>query len=535
VPVAALAGRLLAVGGIFTLTVLLELVGRAPYSEQALTALYAVVLGGFFATLAQGLLAAYGQERSSAMLELASDVFLITALIYCTGGARSVFGFLYLVWIVYTALRIGSRGAAVSPLLATGGYALATLGVSAGWIPPLDPGDPVPTRDALSALGTHSVAFALVSLLAHRLTRQIVRGQAELRELGEIYRRIFENVSTGILTVDRAGRITSFNAEAERITGYGPDVISSPIERLLPGISRVIPISDAEPPEAGAAELAGRLSRLQFDFTNREGASLHLGLSHSLLRDSLGQVDGGVLIFQDLTHVTRIEDELHRSERLAAVGQLAAGLAHEIRNPLASLSGSIELLAAELPSKDPSARRLAAIVGRETERLNRLVSDFLRYARPGPARRETLWLRELLEELEELVAQREACGVGLELDVPADLAVCGDPDQLRQVLWNLVLNALQAEPQGPVRVCVGLVAGEPGGVEISVEDNGAGIPPDQLGRIFEPFFTTKARGTGLGLATVHRVAEAHGGSASVRSEVGKGTRVCVRLPRALPE
>jgi two-component system sensor histidine kinase PilS (NtrC family) len=163
------------------------------------------------------------------------------------------------------------------------------------------------------------------------------------------------------------------------------------------------------------------------------------------------------------------------------------------------------------------------------------VSDFLCYARPGPARRETLWLRELLEELEELVAQREACGVGLELDVPADLAVCGDPDQLRQVLWNLVLNALQAEPQGPVRVCVGLVAGEPGGVEISVEDNGAGIPPDQLGRIFEPFFTTKARGTGLGLATVHRVAEAHGGSASVRSEVGKGTRVCVRLPRALPE
>jgi two-component system sensor histidine kinase PilS (NtrC family) len=531
VPVGALAGRLVAVGGIFALFVLLEILGRAPYSERALTGLYAVVVAGFLATLVQALLVAYGRGRGSVVLEIAIDGLLITALVYCTGGARSLFGFLYLAWIVYAALRLGTRGAAISPLLAASSYALVTVGVSRGWLPALDPDDVATLQEAYSAVGTHAVAFALVSVLAHRLTHEVVRGRARLHELGQIHRRIFDNVSTGILTVDPRGRITSFNNEADRITGYASrEVIGEPIETLLPGISAIVPLADEGADVDALEEPRSALARVQFGFTNRSGERLDLGLSHSLLRDSGGRIDGSVLIFQDLTHVTKMEEQLRRSERLAAVGQLAAGLAHEIRNPLASLSGSIELLARELPELDENPLRLIRIVGRETARLNRLVSDFLVYARPRPARRETLRAAEMLGELIQLLGQGEHADARFELDVPDEVTLAGDPDQLRQAFLNLMLNAAQAGGDALVRVRAEASPADGPGVEIAIEDRGVGIPPGDLERIFEPFFTTRPKGTGLGLATVHRVIEAHGGSIEATSEVGKGTQIRVWLP-----
>jgi two-component system sensor histidine kinase PilS (NtrC family) len=499
VPVGALAGRLVAVGGIFALFVLLEILGRAPYSERALTGLYAVVVAGFLATLVQALLVAYGRGRGSVVLEIAIDGLLITALVYCTGGARSLFGFLYLAWIVYAALRLGTRGAAISPLLAASSYALVTVGVSRGWLPALDPDDVATLQEAYSAVGTHAVAFALVS--------------------------------TGILTVDPRGRITSFNNEADRITGYASrEVIGEPIETLLPGISAIVPLADEGADVDALEEPRSALARVQFGFTNRSGERLDLGLSHSLLRDSGGRIDGSVLIFQDLTHVTKMEEQLRRSERLAAVGQLAAGLAHEIRNPLASLSGSIELLARELPELDENPLRLIRIVGRETARLNRLVSDFLVYARPRPARRETLRAAEMLGELIQLLGQGEHADARFELDVPDEVTLAGDPDQLRQAFLNLMLNAAQAGGDSLVRVRAEASPADGPGVEIAIEDRGVGIPPGDLERIFEPFFTTRPKGTGLGLATVHRVIEAHGGSIEATSEVGKGTQIRVWLP-----
>ena len=535
VPVGVLAARLVAVGGIFALSVLLEIFGRSPYSERVLTALYAVVLAGFLAALAQGLLAAYGRGRGSVKLELASDLVLITALVYCTGGTGSLFGFLYLAWIVYAALRLGTRGAAISPVLAAAGYAIVTLGVSRAWVPALDPADVATVREAYSALGTHAVAFALVSILAHRLSREIVRGRAELHELGEIHRRIFDNVSTGILTVDSRGQITSFNREAERITGYAnPEVLGEPIEHLLPGICARVPLLDPDSAVASAEEVRAGLSRMEFSFTDRTGESLHLGLSHSPLRDSEGSIDGSVLIFQDLTDVTRMQEQLHRSERLAAIGQLAAGLAHEIRNPLASLSGSIELLARDLPELGEDPRRLIRIVGRETARLNRLVSEFLGYARPGPARQEPIQLAELFDELLQLLTRSEQANVRFEVEVPEALTIDGDPDQLRQAFWNLMLNAAQAGGDSVVRVRLEPPAPDEAGLAILFEDRGVGIPPEQLDRVFEPFFTTKPKGTGLGLATVHRIVEAHGGAIEVSSEVDKGTRVRVWLPESAP-
>jgi len=226
--------------------------------------------------------------------------------------------------------------------------------------------------------------------------------------------------------------------------------------------------------------------------------------------------------------LVEMEEQLRKSERLGAIGQLAAGLAHEIRNPLASLSGAVELLAADLPATDSHSQTLSQIVQRETARLNRLVTDFLTYARPGPGRSEPVALRGLLSEIAELVARDGALGIEVEVDVASELFALGNADQLRQVFWNLVLNAAQSEPRDRLVHVSG--ARSAAGVEISIEDSGCGMAPESLDRLFEPFYTTKPKGTGLGLATVHRVVEAHGGDIAVTSELGHGTTVRVSLP-----
>jgi len=515
----AFATRLSALAAILALCVLTQLRGGGAYSARELSALYALVLSGFLLALAYGALAAWSQLRRLHLFELVGDALLVSGFVYSSGGARSIFGFLFLIWIVYAALTLGSRGAVLACVGAIVAYTTVVWGPVAGWVPPFNPGA-VPNRhEALAAVTGHGLAFLAVALLSRRLAVEVQAGRRELHELGEIHRRIVDNVSSGLLTVGRSGEITSFNREAERITGSSAaEVIGAPLAQLFPAL--------------GPVDAAGRQERMQVRFQRTDGRTLHLGMSLSALRDPSEGIDGAIVIFQDLTRVVEMEEELRRSERLGAVGQLAAGLAHEIRNPLASLSGAIELLAADLPDGDQNSQTLSQIVKLETSRLNRLVSDFLTYARPGPGRWEPVPLRALFEELRALVQKDETCGVDVHVDVPAELRALGNPDQLRQVFWNLVLNAAQSEPaDGVVRV---RASADPllGEIAISVEDRGCGIPPDSLERIFEPFFTTKPKGTGLGLATVHRVVEAHDGRIAVASERGKGTTVRVFLRSA---
>jgi two-component system sensor histidine kinase PilS (NtrC family) len=437
--------------------------------------------------------------------------------VYSSGGAGSIFGFLFLVWIVYAALTLGARGAVLACVCAVVAYSTVVWGPVAGWLPPFDPSEVVNRHEAGVSVVGHSVAFLAVALLARRLAVEVQAGRRELQELGEIHRRIVDNVSSGLLTVSRSGVISSFNREAERITGWtAAEVLGGRLEELFP--------------ELGTVVAASRQERMQVGFQSRDGRKLHLGMSVSVLRDPEGAADGAIVIFQDLTRVVEMEEELRRSERLGAIGQLAAGLAHEIRNPLASLSGAIELLTLDLPSGDRNSQTLSQIVRRETTRLNRLVTDFLTYARPGPGRFEPVALKPLFEELRELVQRDASAGIALELDVPSELRALGNSDQLRQVFWNLVLNAAQSEPvDGIVRV---RARAELELLEICVQDRGCGFAPDALERIYEPFFTTKPKGTGLGLATVQRVVEAHGGRIAVASDAGKGTTVHVFLPSA---
>jgi two-component system sensor histidine kinase PilS (NtrC family) len=258
------------------------------------------------------------------------------------------------------------------------------------------------------------------------------------------------------------------------------------------------------------------------------GPELVVGVTVSPLRDARDHVIGSVVNFQDLTELRRLEQHIRRSERLATVGQLAAGIAHEIRNPLAAISGSIELLrAAPLASDDD--RTLMAIVHREIQRLNAMIGDLLAYANPRPSQPIELDVAVLVDEVVRVARGDQAfANVELVATVAGPLRCRADPAKLRQVLWNLVGNAAHA---GSKRVAVDARLGDDGAVAIAVADDGAGIPAEQIPRIFDPFFTTKATGTGLGLATSHAVIAEHGGRIDVDSTVGRGTTMTVRLPR----
>lgn len=516
--VVAFAARLICMGLLLLSAILFELGGVTLYNEAQLDALYAVVLAGFLVSL--GFAAARlggGETRWLTIGEIGTDGLLISALVYCTGGTGSLFGFLFVPWIVASATRIGARASVGAAGGATLAYGVVGLGGALGVLPTFADIPSPPTNEATTSFGLHVAAFLSVALLARRLEGQVEQGRTKLLELGILHQRIVDNVSSGLLTTNRRGEVNSFNRSAEEITGFSADEMLG------------FPLSEVLPVFAEASDTS--VTREEHPLIRRDGSRLYLGFSRSVMRDPGNQPDGEIVIFRDLSQIREMEALLRRSERLSAVGQLATGMAHEIRNPLASLSGAIELLRRDLRTPDSTTRRLFRIVERETARLNRLVVDFLSYAGNRKAKRDLVDLKELLEEMRELYIAGRESDSQLQLEVQDPLIVLGDSDQLRQVFWNLILNAAQAEPVDD-RVVVRARPSRSGDeVVVEVRDRGAGIPPELLERSLEPFFTTKPKGTGLGLATVHRVVEDHNGSMEIDSQVGHGTSVRIRLHR----
>lgn len=536
--------------GVFVLALAVVGVGREG-AAGAERGLYGTLAAAFGATLVYASVFPLVRRLGRfGLLQLATDVAVVTSLVCWSGGAHSFFGFLYLPITLWGAMLFDRRGAYAAAVLSSGGYALA-LAAAERWgvreVFGTSSGAP------LSALWVvHTSALLLVALLSSALVRELrVTGAAleesatDLDRLRRLHERTVDSLTSGLLTTDREGRVTSFNPEAERITGCSEaQVLGAELESVLPGVSPLV---------MGGEDLReGR--RVRTSYHKSDGAERHVGLAGSVLRDPGGGADGYVVIFQDVTDVVEMEHDLRRSERLAVAGRLAADMAHEIRNPLAAISGSIEMLRDGLgeSADDAERHRLMGIVLREVERLDRLIADFLAYARPAPPQPSPLALRPAVEELLAMfTASPAGAGVETRIQVPRELGVHADPRQLRQLLWNLVLNAAQAMPGGgrleiaarrvPEAPSQGGSAAdrngngaekESGEVEISVSDTGVGIPPEALERIFDPFFTTKRNGSGLGLATVHRVVDGHGGTLRAESRMGEGTCFRIRLPAA---
>jgi len=509
---------------------------------------YGTVSFAFLATAAYGLmLPRVRHHRRFAVCNIAADIAIVTALVYLSGGRDSPFTFLYVLVAVYAAVlldRFGALATAAAGSLAYGAVLLASPSESTPAEPPIV---------GLVVWGVHAAAVvlgaALASFLSAELRRtdaELARRNSELLRLRGLYQRTFESLMSGLLTCDLEGRVTSFNPEAAHITGVAAgEAVGSEAEALLPGLHAEV-IGDSE-------DGPGTGSRTRMRFRNAKGEEIHLGIAAYILKDESGEPSGHVVIFQDVTNVVEMEAELRRTERMAAVGQLSASLAHEVRNPLAAISGSIQMLQDRLPDFDGSREpaKLMDIALREIDRLDRLIAEFLGYARPGPLNLRAVDLAEAFHDVREMFDAGGSETVEVRTDLEPGLRVRADPDQLRQVLWNLVINAAQAMPEGGVlalsaRRTPGEASQERsagsrregegeskvGPVEIVVADGGVGIAADDLTRIFDPFYTTKREGSGLGLATVHRIIANHGGSVRVESKLGVGTTIRVRMPGA---
>jgi two-component system sensor histidine kinase PilS (NtrC family) len=475
-----------------------------------------------------------------ANLQFAGDLVITTVLVHITGGAQSGYTFFYLMTIVGAALIQYRRGA----IWAVSASLVLYVGVSLlGWgeILPVPVGQrmvpwELPAAALIRQLALNGAAFVAVAFLAAKLGQQLDSAGASLEsqqvrsaDLAAQSADVIRCLSSGLVTIDAEGVVTAFNEAAAEITGFqARAAMGRPVEAIAPEIADLV---------VRAAGKAG-LRREVIVVRHRSGDRV-LGVSVSPLTNHRDQPVGHIVNFSDLTELRRMEAQVQRAERLAAVGQMAAGVAHEIRNPLASISGSIELLRMT-PTIDPESDALMNIVLREVDRLNGLITELLDYARPRERVLTPIDLGVVLDETLRVFAQDRSYAHVSATYLPeaGDVEVQADPAQIRQVVWNLLRNAADAMPGGgAIKVSLRRVAAEPGEApgaprltEFVVEDSGKGMSEEEQERLFEPFFTTKTHGTGLGLATVHRIVSEHGGHILVESEVGRGTRMRIRLP-----
>lgn len=448
------------------------------------------------------------------------DVLYTTGLLYISGGWRSPFIFLYLLAIVGAAILTRRRGALVTATATTLTYGVLTALQVSGVVAPKNPfpleavpGSELPLRFAL-----HTLAFYTTAILSGHLAEELrkaderlERAQDEIRELETLQESILSSMGAGLVALDLSRRPMFFNPSAEEMLGkIGADV------RDPASLEKIFEFGTRGRREA-----------------RHEATGTVLGYTTFPLRLRKGKRGGMILSFQDLTEVRKLEEGLKQADRLAAVGRLAAGLAHEVRNPLASLSGSVQMLEGSLASPDDEQAKLLAIILRETERLNRLVTDFLHYARPGQMRREDFDFHAFVDEMGFFFKQGEGReGFTLLNDLPTGETFSADRGQLEQLLLNLFRNAVEASPHGVTVTVRGGRASD--AFVLEVADDGPGMEPSVAARAFEPFVSTKEGGTGLGLATVHRIAQNHGGTVELDSTPGGGARfrICLALEDA---
>jgi two-component system sensor histidine kinase PilS (NtrC family) len=466
-----------------------------------------------------------------AYIQITGDILLISWLVFMTGGIDSGFALLYHVTIISASIILYRRGGYLSASLASilyGGlldlqyYSVLGFTRSQNYTP----------IQVLYLLFVNIISFYMVALLSSYLSERLRKTRQELREksmdfndLQVIQDHILRSVGSGIVTMNMTGEITSWNNAAELITGYRFDDIRTNWKTVFGDSIRGL--------FGHTEDLKARPVRFEGHIAKRDGSKAMLGFTATLLKDDADIVRGIILTFQDITRLLEMEEQIRRQERLATVGSLAAGIAHEIRNPLASLSGSIQMLQGELELQGDH-KHLMDIVLRETDRLNNIVSEFLDYARPRSNQLEQISLASLLEETITLFRNSREFREDIVIicDISSAIIITGDPQRLRQVFWNLLINAAQAmQNGGTITISAASGAGRDADeVTIRILDSGMGIASEHLEHIFDPFFTTKPAGTGLGLAIAYRIIEDHNGTIDVKSEEGKGTAVIINLP-----
>ncbi|WP_052464567.1 two-component system sensor histidine kinase NtrB [Geoalkalibacter subterraneus] len=503
-----------------------QLSARLAVDHPTLDILFALVGLSYLQAIVSALLLTRVRRLTTfTQVQIVWDLLFVTALIYLSGGQDSIFSFLYILIIIGSAFLMARRDAFVVASAASILYGSLLDLQYFGYLPELG-GLHFPAqgdgRQIFFALFVNVVAFFLTAFLAGTLSERLrlsqqalVRREIDYEELENLNRAILANIGSGLLMVNRQGRIRSFNAAGTRITGYRlEEVYDRDVRQVFPALD--VFTGEIKPVTRGECLL-----------TAKNGNRHTIGYDAAYLRDRSGAILGLLVTFQDLSHVKEMEARLQRADRLAAVGRLASGMAHEIRNPLASISGSVQLLMETEGLSEPD-RRLMSIVVREADRLSGLLTDFLHYARPGNPLKEKVDVAQLFDELADLLmADERFCDIEIDGQYPRPCFFELDVKQMRQVLWNLSVNASEAmERHGRLTF---LADSEKS--LIAIEDTGPGIPQDIRQKIFDPFFTTKDSGTGLGLATVHAVVESHGGEVLALEGKAGGARFEIHLPQ----
>ena len=469
------------------------------------------------------------------------DNIIITFVLYISGGAESPLSFLYILTIVSsTIVSYGSGGFWTASMSSIFYGSLVNIEyhhifpsmteIITGEVQRLPQG-------ALYNMLGNITAFYLVSFLSGYLAIQTKKAEEELREkkidyqsLEVLNNDIVRNISSGLLTIDGEGYITSFNTAAEKMTGYLlEEVYGKNIETIFSDID----ITSMHPETEDPAE--SERPRLETWFKSKDGKEYYLGFSISQVKRSESEKLANIIFFQDLTTLKRMEKELRQADKLAAVGGFAASIAHEIRNPLASISGSIELLSKDLaPKLKDDNKKLMGIVIREVDRLNKLIGEFLNYARPSPPKKKDVNLNAIINETIEMIVNSEpkTNDITIKIDEGNIPSIRADEGQLRQVIWNLTKNAadsINIKGQIIITTRLSLIGGKDG-VEFLIRDNGCGITDEESIKIFNPFYTSKESGSGLGLSVVHSIIEAHSGLLTLNSVPGEGSTFSVIFP-----
>jgi len=509
---------------------------REPFltANVSLTGLYALIITVYLLTFFYALLLPrLAPVSAQAYIQSIGDVLMTTVIIYLTGGIESIFSFVYILSIINASFVLYRRGALIIASLSIILYGLVLDLQYYQYITPaysrgLYTG-PYWALELFYRILINMVAFYLVAFLSGYLSQQaeetrqkLEARESDLKRLERLNESIVQSIDAGLMTLEADGGILSLNPAAARITGRSEaEVRGRPYSEVFPRLEL-----------SGRAGLTAFPDRpLQLTYERPDGRPLWLEMSMMDLKDQAGSPAGQLLVFQDRTHIHQMEEDVKRVEKLAAVGELAAGIAHEIRNPLASMSGSIQMLEAELMGK-PGQEPLMKIIRREMDRLDHIVHDFLLFARPRAPRPCRLDLAQAVEDLvRDFNRQATTNKIRLEVDRVQSVFVHFDPHQLEQIFWNLLRNAQDAvEDGGEVTVRVDTETSAPPRARIRVQDTGPGIAAQHAPYIFDPFFTTKQDGTGLGLSIISRILEQSGGHIKVTSHPGVGTTFTVLLP-----
>lgn len=484
----------------------------------------------------------FGDFRWFAEIQIYLDILLETALIYVTGGAFSLFAFIYLFSILATSIVVAPRRSFVTATAAVLCHGILLNLQFHRLIPPI--GEFAAHQDVIAegsftillisanACASFTVAY-LATYLAEQLRQvrwQARRTEASLAELQVLHEDIVQSVSSGLITFDRDGRVLTANRAVVALGGRSSEELRwEPWERVFQQTLLF-------PPLWQNLRTWTRVPyRFQASLVRGDGTGIPVGVSASLLRRGSGEPTGVICSLQDLSEIKRMEAQIRHADRLAAIGRMAAGLAHEIRNPIASIRGSIEVLGENLKPQGAD-RRLMDIVLRESDRLDGTITEFLEFSRPRRLSPVLSDLTAIIDEVMLLLENDAGRTVQILKSYPdGTLKTYLDPAQIRQALWNLCRNALDAMPRGGILRVVARTGREEvsrarGVVEIAVEDTGSGVSVEHLPHIFEPFYTTKPRGTGLGLAIVHRIIQDHEGEVRVESGADGGARFVVILP-----